>query len=162
MPNLELRHDTVSHSTKKGGPFFVKNCTHKGVPPIAQHWKFVRVLRAGFSRFMRFLRAGFRRQAFLFVLRSLKHYSPRAIGQEAGQAQVQPENGCRDPVHWWYLDECEALLFWGTCCQARKDRRSCSRVPVSHLVGIGLSLARDGARVKLAPVLQAGRCLKTF
>ena len=35
VPNLELRHDTVSHSTKKGGPFFVKNCTHKGVPPTA-------------------------------------------------------------------------------------------------------------------------------
>ena len=33
VPNLHLRHDSVSHSAKKGGPYFTKNCTHKGVQP---------------------------------------------------------------------------------------------------------------------------------
>ena len=31
VQNLHLRHDSVSHSTNKGGPHFTKNCTHKGV-----------------------------------------------------------------------------------------------------------------------------------
>ncbi|CAE7412977.1 unnamed protein product, partial [Symbiodinium sp. CCMP2456] len=34
VPNLHLRHDSVSHSTKKGGPYFTKNCTHKGVKKV--------------------------------------------------------------------------------------------------------------------------------
>ena len=44
VQNLHLRHDSVSHSTKKGGPHFTKNCTHKGVKKAGK--RKVRALQA--------------------------------------------------------------------------------------------------------------------